>query len=127
MLKVFFIAFLLILLVACGESGPPPTPTPTPSLGEKIAVIDGEDMGSAHAKRADYLLRKIAAWCSGPPTEERVGDMAVVARDSLLEEFGVDITVLDVLEGVNESTLGVESGLLKCEEVFAFYVVLRGQ
>ncbi len=39
-----------------------------------------------------------------------------------------DMKVLDILEGVNESTVatGQERGSPKCEELFALYVVLVG-
>ena len=113
--------------IACGEATATPDAKRTPTLGEKVAAIDGESMDSAHAKRAEYLLPKIAEWCSGSVSAERVGDMAVKGKEILLEQYGIEVDVLEVLEGVNESTVGTGGGVLDCEEVFALYVVLRGQ
>ena len=88
-------------------------------------MIDGKSMDSAYANRVDYLVRNLAPWCS--LAEERVADMALVSRDALLEDFGIDLDVLDVLEEVNESASGTQSSVLRCEEVFALYIVFRGQ
>ena len=90
-------------------------------------MIDGVSTNSAHAKRADYLLGKIAGWCRGSTSEEHVANMTVVARDKLLQDYGIDLGVLDVLEGVNRSIIGVESNVYRCEEVYSAYIVLRGQ
>ena len=129
------VALFILAGIACGESVPNsetrPTSTPdvepTPTLGQKVAVVDGESMDSAHAKRADYLLPKIARWCADSVPAERVGDMAVTSRNILLETYGVEVNVLEVLEGVNEGTTGTSAGVFKCDEAFSLYVILRGQ
>ena len=117
--------FVVFLIVACGEPGPTPTPTATPTWGDKVAVIDGKSMDSTYAKRVDYLLRNLANWCS--LSEERIADMALVSRDSLLDTYGIEVEILDVLEEVNSTTAGLQSGFVRCEEVMALYVVLKGQ
>lgn len=129
------VALFILAGIACEESTPKletrpastPDAEPTPTLGQKVAVIDGESMDSAHANRADYLLPKIAQWCADSVPAERVGDMAVTSRDILLEQYGVEVNILEVLEGVNEGTLGTSAGIFKCEEAFSLYVILRGQ
>ena len=110
--RTLFLLMLMCLLIAsCGEPGPTPTPTSTPTVGDKVAVIDGKSMDSAYANRVDYLVRNLAPWCS--LAEERVADMALVSRDALLEDFGIDLDVLDVLEEVNESASGTQSSVLR--------------
>ena len=124
---VSLLAVLLfaLSLAACGASNA--TPTPTPTTGGKIAVIDGERMDSTHAKRADFLLSRIAGWCADSPSEERVADMAAMSKNILRDDYGLDVTVLDVLEGANDSTSSATAGIFSCADTFTLYVILSGQ
>ena len=127
MLRVITVTICLILFaLACSEGEDRP-PTPTPTSGAMLAAIDGESMESTYAKRADYLLGKIARWCPGDLSAERVGDMALTARNMLRDDYGVEKDVLEVLEDVADGTTGTGPAVLSCAEVFALYVTVKGQ
>ena len=121
------IALTLLMFSVALTACDPPTATPPPTVAEMIAVIDGERMDSAHAKRADFLLSRIANWCADSPSEKQVGDMAATTKNILREDYGLDRTVLDVLEAVNESVDSTTAGFLPCASAFALYVTLSGR
>ena len=102
------------------------TPTPTASVGLRVAVIDGNGFSEddIDAIRANVLLRDIAARCAGTPSTDLIADFAVFAEQFLREDRGVDLDVLEILEGVNLMTLG-QSGLA-CAETFTAYITRRG-
>ena len=107
----------------------PPTSPPTwgATVGEKIATIDGKHGDSTYARRADFLTERIAGWCAGPISAERVGDYATKSWELLRDNYGVRVQVLEVLEGVQDSTIGIESGVFDCAEIFAAFTILAGQ
>ena len=116
--------FLVLVGVCSGPATPPPVPTPT--WGEKIAVIDGERMDSTHARRADYLLASISSKCRNSGLGH-LGDMAVITQQVLFEGYGVEVDILEVLEGVNKQLILTGHWPHSCADVFEVYGVLRGQ
>lgn len=141
------IGLLMNLVVACSvpsasptpAPGPsatqkplkPPTPrpkaTPTQTIGEMIAVIDGEYGNSTYAKRANFLAGNIASWCSDSASAERVGDLATVTSNVLRDQFGIEMDILEILEEVKDAADETEAGSVECTEIFIMYTFLRGQ
>lgn len=106
---------------------PRPKPTSTPTPGEMIAVIDGEYGNSTYAKRGDYLTNSIASWCSDSVSPNDVGDLATVTSNVLQDQFGIEMTILEILEEVKDATDETEAGVSECKDFFVMYTFLRGQ
>lgn len=150
---VIVIGLLMNLVVACGGPSAPPTPTPrsfviqhppkpptprpkptprprttpTPTVGELIAVIDGEYGNSTYAKRGNFLASNIASWCSDSASATDVGDLATVTSNVLRDQFGIEMDVLEVLEEVKDAADETEAGVFECKDFFITYTFLRGQ
>ena len=56
-----------------------------------------------------------------------VAEIAAATKELLMEEFGADVTILEVLEGVNDIFIAMgptDSG--GCTKVFSTYAMFRG-
>lgn len=71
------------------------------SWGYKCAVIDRGfvDRDATVVNRYEYLISAIAGKCK--TTEQDVSDAAVTARNRLVEHYGIDVSVLAVLEAAH--------------------------
>lgn len=135
------LGLLALLMAACTTTGDAPdgpgsaptraapaaaeaTTTSERSIGYKVAVLEGGNPSGETDPEVIFLngfLREIARRCAGDDAEG-VADTAVVAQRLLREDYGVDVTLFDVLNGLDAATAG-QTGM-NCDEIAAAFVIV---
>jgi len=93
-------------------------------LSAQLASIDrGELVAADAAGEYEAALNDLEGRCTEP--RQRIGDMAVKAREMILEKSGERVTTLFLLKGVAEALHEV-SFRTSCAEVLAAVVTLVG-
>lgn len=69
------------------------------SVEEKMAFIDGNYPNKTKVARYTYLLKTLEKKTGD--SKARIADMTVKSQEILRKEYGRDLTLLDLLEGVN--------------------------
>jgi len=93
------------------------------TIEEKMALVDGNYPLSIKITRYRYLLTTIEKKTGD--SKERIGDMTVKAQDILKKQYGKEVTLLDLLEGVNKSI--PSRSKVPFAKVIAAYVLFIGQ
>jgi hypothetical protein len=106
---------LLAVLTGCGS-------TSEPTIAEKLAVLDGDDAGVPTQYEA--ALGQLSSRCDDHPDPERIADMAVVSREKLTEA-GIDESLLEILQHVNQAIPESGDPDQGCAVYFGSYVFLR--
>jgi hypothetical protein len=89
-------------------------------VAEKAAVIDGGGDPSEYQAAFDKLRKD----CADHPSEERIADMLVVARDKLAEA-GIEESVLSIAQNAGEASAEAGEANQDCATLLAMYVLLR--
>lgn len=71
------------------------------TVEEKMALIDGNYPNKTKIARYRYLLHTLEKKTGD--SKERIGDMTVKSQEILRKEYGREVSLLDLLEGVNKS------------------------
>lgn len=113
---------LAVVLTGCATSGDSGTTVTSGdlSVAEKAAVIDGGGDPSEYQAALDQLRND----CADHPSEERIADMLVVARDKLAEA-GVQESLLSIAKNAGEASAAAGAADQDCATLLAMYVVLR--
>ncbi|GBE16324.1 hypothetical protein BMS3Abin15_00138 [bacterium BMS3Abin15] len=93
------------------------------TVEEKMALIDGNYPNKTKVARYRYLLNSLEKKTDEP--KERIGDMTVKSQEILRKEYGREISLLDLLEGVNKS-IPLRSKL-PYANVIAAYIMIIGR
>jgi hypothetical protein len=113
---------LAVLLTGCatsGDSGSAATSSDL-SVAEKAAVIDGGGDPSEYQAALDKLRKD----CADHPSEERLADMLVVARDKLAEA-GIQESLLSIAENAGQASAAASAADQDCATLLGSYVFLR--
>jgi hypothetical protein len=113
---------LAVLLTGCTSSGDSGSKTASgdPSVAEKAAVIDGGGDPSEYQAALDQLRKN----CADHPSEERIADMLVVARDKLAEA-GIQESLLSIAENAGQASAAAGAADQDCATLLGSYVFLR--
>jgi hypothetical protein len=106
---------LLAVLAGCGS-------TSEPTISEKLAVLDGDNAGVP--MQYETALDQLSSRCDDHPDPERVADMAVVSREKLAEA-GIDESLLEILQHVNQAIPEGGDPDQGCAVYFGSYVFVR--
>ena len=93
------------------------------TVEEKMALIDGNYPNKTKITRYRYLLNTLEKKTGD--TKERIGDMTVKSQEILREDYGREITLLDLLEGVNKSIPSTSK--MPYANVIAAYIMIIGR
>jgi len=95
------------------------------SWGLTVAALDGGGFSEddPDSIRANFLLNALAPRCG--EDAEGMADNAVTTRRILRNDYGVVVTLAEVLEGLNDVTVGGTN--FDCVELLIAFVILRGQ
>lgn len=113
---------LTLLLAGCATSDDSGT-TATDgdmNIAEKAAAIDGGGDPSEYQAAFEQLRRD----CADHPSEERLGDMLVVARDKLAEA-GIQESLLSIAENAGQASAAAGAADQDCATLLGSYVFLR--
>lgn len=125
---ILFVIFCAILLAGCGDE--PETRTaarPKPPEEKMLA-----DINAGHTVRDDDItiarFRSLLAQLRQrfPEEKSRIGDMTVVAQESLKKE-GISESLLRIMEGLNQAAQSSQSEGRQYAEYAAAYATLRDQ
>ena len=93
------------------------------TVEEKMANIDGNYPNKTKVARYRYLLNTLEKKTGD--SKERIGDMTVKSQEILKKEYGREVTLLDLLEGVNKSISSTSK--VPYANVIAVYIMLIGR
>ncbi len=94
------------------------------TVEERMAFIDGNYPLSVKIARYQYLLTSLEKKTGD--SKERIGDMTFKAQDILKKQYGKEITLLDLLEGVNKS-IPHSKNKVPFANVIAAYIMFAGE
>ena len=83
-----------------------------------IATIDGRGFDSSYVSQVDRYLDNITRSCQNRG-RQHVGDLAAATKQ-ILDEDGVNVTILQVLKAVDESLI-FEDKTFPCQDFFALF------
>jgi hypothetical protein len=113
---------LTLLLAGCATSDDSGSPAADGdlSVAEKAAVIDGGGDPSEYQTAFDQLRKD----CADHPSEERIADMLVVARDKLAEA-GIQESLLSIAKNAGKASAEAGKANQDCATLLGSYVFLR--
>ena len=88
-----------------------------------MAFIDGNYPNKIKLARYKYLIKTLMT--KKGATRERVGDVTAAAMHVLREDYGKEVSLLELLEGVNQSIS--YNSKIEYSKAISLYVVIIGQ
>jgi hypothetical protein len=120
--RITAVVLAAVLASACGSPEAAPVAAPVAeerTVGYKLAAIDGRLSDTAEYERR---IGQAAERCD---EDETPVANKVVRAQQLLDERGIAVTLLEVIEdGILASISPEQAGTLDCSEVLSFWVVL---